>query len=84
MSLFPELYSVYVVPRFLHLHTVVYTESRGTFSCLKIAIKEELETVGPISFLRNWLCLDFPIVSRAKKALVLKVNKTVNLVYLNI
>ena len=75
MCLLPERYDGYVVPWCLYLHTIVYTDERGTFRCLEIAPKDEPDLWKfTIFFLRSWLIsFDFPMTS-SKEALSLKVG----------
>ena len=74
--LLPEQYDSCVVPWCLYLRTIVCTDERGTFRCLKIAPKDEpdLSRSTIFFFLRSWLIYsDFPVMS-SKKALSLKVD----------
>lgn len=41
MCVFPDRYSVCVIPRFLYLDIVVCTDARDTLSCLEIVPNEE-------------------------------------------
>ncbi|XP_051527062.1 uncharacterized protein LOC127425298 isoform X1 [Myxocyprinus asiaticus] len=56
MLLLPERYDGCVVPLCLYLHTIVYTDERGTFRCLEIAPKDEPDLWrSTVLFLRSWL-----------------------------
>ena len=73
--LLPERYDGCIVPWCLYLHTIVYTDKRGTFRHLQIAPKDEPDLWrSTIFFLRSWLIsFDFPMMS-SKEAVSLKVG----------
>lgn len=65
---FSEWSSVYVDPRILYLHAIAWTEVRAIFSVLEISPKMEPDfSVPNYFFFLGWVCLDFPVVSRAKR-----------------
>jgi hypothetical protein len=75
MRLLPKWYDGCAVPWCLYLHTIVYTDERGTFRHLEIAPKDEPDLWrSKHFFLRSWLIyFDFPMMS-IKEALSLKVG----------
>ena len=65
MRLLPERYDGCVVPWCLYLHTVVWTDERGTYRRLEIAPKDEPNLWRFIVFFqRSWLIsFDLPVMS---------------------
>ena len=64
-----------MVPWYLFLHTIVYTDERGTFRRLEIAQKDEPDWCrSTIFFLRSWLISFGFLLMSSREALSLKVG----------